>query len=164
MGAQVLRGLLRPDMVLGVAWGTTVSATIEALEVQEPMPMDVVQLVGVLGSSSHAFNAQALVEMLARKVGGEGTYLYSPFIVENADTARSILNIPNVRDAIALGRESEVALLGIGTVVDPNYCSLFLGGSYLTRGLEGAVGCRRCRGCERSSFQYFWRRAGDGFS
>lgn len=145
VAAQVLRGLLRPDMVLGVAWGTTVSATIEALEVPDPMPMDVVQLVGVLGSSSHAFNAQALVEMLAREVGGEGTYLYSPFIVENADTARSILNIPNVRDAIALGREAEVALLGIGTVVDPNFCSLFLGG-HISRGIlknlvdAGAVG------------------------
>jgi DNA-binding transcriptional regulator LsrR (DeoR family) len=145
VAAQVLRGLLKPGMVLGVAWGTTVNATIEALEVSEPAAMDVVQLVGVLGSSSHAFNAQALVEMLARKVGGEGTYLYSPFIVENADTARSILNIPNVRDAIALGRKCDVALLGIGTVTDSNYCSLFLGGHISRRVLKdlvdaGAVG------------------------
>lgn len=145
VAAQVLRELLRPEMVLGVAWGTTVSATIEALEMPEPVPMDVVQLVGVLGSSSHAFNAQALVEMLARKVGGKGTYLYSPFIVESADTARSILNIPNVREAIALGRESDVALLGIGTVVDPEFCSLYLGG-HISRGVlknlldVGAVG------------------------
>ena len=145
VAAQVLRGLLRPEMVLGVAWGTTVSATIEALEVPEPVPMHVVQLVGVLGSSSHAFNAQALVEMLASKVGGEATYLYSPFIVENAVTAQSILNIPNVRDAISLGRKCDVALLGIGTVTDANYCSLYLGG-HISRGVvknlvdAGAVG------------------------
>ncbi len=145
VAAQLLRGLLKPEMVLGVAWGTTVSATIEALEVPEPMPMNVVQLVGVLGSSSHAFNAQALVEMLASKVGGEGTYLYSPFIVENAVTARSILNIPNVREAISLGRECDVALLGIGTVTNVDYCSLYLGG-HISRAVvqnlvdAGAVG------------------------
>lgn len=145
VAAQVLRGLLRPEMVLGVAWGTTVSATIDALEVPDPIPMKVVQLVGVLGSSSHAFNAQALVAMLASKVGGEGTYLYSPFIVENADTARSILNNPNVREAIDLGKECDVALLGIGTVVDSEYSSLYQGG-HISRGIlknlvdSGAVG------------------------
>jgi len=145
VAAQVLRDLLRPRMVLGVAWGTTVSATIEALSVPEPIPMDVVQLVGVLGSSSHAFNAQALVAMLSVKVGGEGTYLYSPFIVENADTARSILKIPNVREAIALGARCDVALLGIGTLLDADYSSLYQGG-HISRAMlqelmdAGAVG------------------------
>ncbi len=126
-GAQTLRHLMRPEMVLGVAWGTTVNDTIEALEVRDPIPMDVVQLVGVLGSSSHAFNAQALVSTLAYKVGGKGTYLYSPFIVENADTARSIRKNPNVNEAIALGRQSDVALLGIGSTLT-EYCSLYKGG------------------------------------
>ncbi len=144
VAAQVLRRLLRPNMVLGVAWGTTVSSTIEALEVPDTIPMDVVQLVGVLGSSSHAFNAQALVAMLANKTGGKGTYLYSPFIVENADTARSILSIPNVREAINLGRECDAALLGIGST-NADYCSLYHGG-HISRGVlknlieSGAVG------------------------
>ena len=90
--------------------------------------MQVVQLGGVLGSSSHAYNAQALVEMMARKVGGEGIYLYSPFLVENADTARSIMSIPNVREAIATARRSDIALLGIGTITDEKYSSLYQGG------------------------------------
>lgn len=141
VAARELVKLLKPDMVLGVAWGTTVSATIDVLEVPEPIPLKVVQLVGVLGSSNHAFNAQALVAMLAGKVGGEGTYLYSPFIVENAEMARSMLNIPNVREAIALGRKSDVALLGIGTVVDENYSSLFQGGHISRSVLKNLVDC-----------------------
>lgn len=126
--AQVLRVLLKPNMVCGVAWGTTISALIEALQVANPIPMQIVQLVGVLGSSSHAFNAQALVEMMARKVGGEAVYLYSPFIVEDADTARSIRSTPNVREAISIGNQSDIALLGIGTILNENYSSLYQGG------------------------------------
>ncbi|NCF67756.1 MAG: hypothetical protein GWP61_17460 [Chloroflexi bacterium] len=126
--AQVLRGLLRPQMICGVTWGTTVSATIEVLQIAKPIPMQIVQLGGVLGSSSHAYNAQALVEMMARKVGGEGVYLYSPFLVENADTARSIMNIPNVREAIETAKQSDIALLGVGTITDENYSSLYQGG------------------------------------
>jgi DNA-binding transcriptional regulator LsrR (DeoR family) len=143
-GGQVLREILAPDTIIGVAWGTTVSATIDALEIDDPVPVKVVQLVGVLGSSSHAYNAHVLVEHLARKTGGEGIYLYTPFIVENADTARSLLNTQQVRDALVIGKKCDVALLGIGTT-DPEYSSLFKGGHLSKEMLEkltkqGAVG------------------------
>jgi deoxyribonucleoside regulator len=142
--AQVLADILAPHLVVGVAWGTTVSATIEALEVKDLIPVSVVQLVGVLGSSGHAFNAQALVQSLANKLGGEGVYMYSPFIVDTEDTARSLLNSEHVRTAIEAGKHCDVALLGIGTT-DADHCSLYQGG-HISRGtLEslrraGAVG------------------------
>lgn len=143
--AGVLKELLRPQIICGVAWGTTVSATIEALEVAHPIPMQVVQLVGVLRSSSHAYNAQALVDIMARRVGGEGKYLYSPFIVENRETARSITSLPDVRETLELGKRSEIALMGIGTVLDPDYSSLYQGGHITLVTLQelrhcGAVG------------------------
>lgn len=142
--AQVLADLLTPGTVLGVAWGTTVSATIEALEVKEPVAVKVVQLVGVLGSGSHVFNAQALVEHLAQKVGGEGIYLYTPFIVESEDMVRSLMTNRAIREAIAVGKQCRIALLGIGTT-DPQYCSLYQGGHISRETLDtlceaGAVG------------------------
>lgn len=143
--AHVLAGLFEPKMICGVTWGTTVSATITFLQITKPIPMEIVQLGGVLGSSSHAYNAQALVDMMARKVGGEGVYLYSPFFVENAETARSILSIPNVHDTLAVGRRSDIALLGIGTITDENFSSLYQGGHISIDMIEelresGAVG------------------------
>jgi deoxyribonucleoside regulator len=142
--AQVLQDLLVPNMVLGIAWGTTLSATIDALEVLEPVNITVVQLVGVLGPSSHTYNAQALVELLARKVGGKGIYQYTPLIVEDADTARSLLNTQTVREVITVGKQCDVALLGIGTT-DPQFSSLYRGGYITIETLEalreaGAVG------------------------
>jgi len=144
VAAQVLIGLLTPEGTLGVAWGTTVSATIAALDARDRIPVKVVQLVGVLGSSSHAFNTQALVQSLASKLGGEGVYMYTPFIVDSEDTARSLRNSDNVRMAIEAAKGCDAALLGIGTI-DPNYCALYQGG-HISRGtLEalrraGAVG------------------------
>jgi DNA-binding transcriptional regulator LsrR (DeoR family) len=145
MAAGALKDLLRSQMSCGVAWGTTVSATIEALNVPEPLPVQVVQLVGVLQSNSHAFNAQALVEIMARKLGGEGTYLYSPFIVENTATAHSIRNIADVRETLDAGKRCDIALMGIGTVLNPVYSSLYQGGHIPLETLEqlrdgGAVG------------------------
>jgi deoxyribonucleoside regulator len=143
--AGVLKERLQPEMICGVAWGTTVSATIEALEDSNLPSVQIVQLVGVLQSNSHAYNAQALVEIMSRKLGGGGTYLYSPFIVENAQTAQSILGLPDVRETLAVGRRSDIALLGIGTVLDANYSSLYQGGHITLQTLQelrddGAVG------------------------
>ncbi len=109
------------------------------------MQVQVVQLVGVLKSDSHAFNPQALVDIMAGKLGGEGVYLYSPFIVENVATARSIRNILDVRESLEAGKECDIALMGIGTVLDPAYSSLYQGGHISLETLErlrrdGAVG------------------------
>ncbi len=142
--AKVLVETLRPNTSLGLPWGTTIAAAIEAVEVPEPLRVSVVQLVGVLGSKTHAYNAQALVEQLARRLGGEGFYLYAPLIVESAATAQALYNNQNVRQALEAAKGCEVALLGIGTT-DPEYSSMYLSGHVSREVLDdmraaGAVG------------------------
>jgi DNA-binding transcriptional regulator LsrR (DeoR family) len=142
--ADALRHLLSPGITLGIAWGTTVAATIEAFHMDEPLPMKVVQLIGVIGASIPAYNAQALVDTMARKVSGEGVYLYAPFLVENADTVQALLRTPHIHEAIELGKRSDIALLGIGTT-EPELSSLVLSGHLSRKDLQtlrkaGAVG------------------------
>ena len=143
-GSRMLSSLIKPGDKIGVAWGTTVQATIEAFEPSHINHTRVVQLVGVLGSTRHSYSAQTLVEHLAQKIGGEGTYLYSPFIVENEKTAASLLMDPAVEQSLAVARECDIALMGIGTT-KPEYCSLFKGNHITRQTLEtiqgsGAVG------------------------
>jgi DNA-binding transcriptional regulator LsrR (DeoR family) len=142
--SRMLADLIQPGDQIGVAWGTTVQATIEALETINIPNTKVVQLVGVLGSTRHSYSAQTLVERLAEKVGGEGIYLYSPFIVENERTAASLLDDPTVEKSITRGEQSDIALVGIGTI-KPEFCSLFRGNHISQQELDairsaGAVG------------------------
>lgn len=144
VAARVLSESIHPNMTIGVAWGTTVRATIDALVVKDQMPVRVVQLVGVLGSSTHSSNAQVLVQKLANKLGGEGIYLYTPFIVEDDETVRALMNVNSISQAIATGRQCDLALLGIGTT-EPEFSSLYQGGHINRQVLEdlrhaGAVG------------------------
>lgn len=126
IASRLLADLIQPGDQIGVAWGTTVQATIEAFETTNIPNTKVVQLVGVLGSTRHSYSAQTLVERLAEKIGGEGIYLYSPFIVENERTAASLLDDPTVEKSITRGEQSDIALVGIGTT-QPEFCSLFRG-------------------------------------
>ncbi len=142
--SRLLGSLIKPGSQIGVAWGTTVQATIEAFETMPTSGTTVVQLVGVLGSTRHAYSAQTLVERLAHKISGEGIYLYTPFIVENESTATSLLEDPSVEEAISIGRECDIALMGIGTT-KPEYCSLYKGNHISQEELDtirsaGAIG------------------------
>lgn len=124
--SRLMSALIKPGYKIGVAWGTTVQATIEAFD-GDPVPgTQVVQLVGVLGSTRHSYSAQTLVERLAHKIGGEGMYLYTPFIVENQQTATSLMEDPMVEEAILIGGQCDLALMGIGTT-KPEFCSLYKG-------------------------------------
>lgn len=134
--SRLLAQLIKPGDQIGVAWGTTVQATIESFEDQKIPDTRVIQLVGVLGSTRHSYSAQTLVERLADKLGGEGTYLYSPFIVENERTASSLLEDPAVDRSITQGEESDIALVGIGTTM-PAFCSLYRGNHISEQELAG---------------------------
>jgi len=127
----VLNEIIQPNNIIGIAWGTTVQATIDAVETHENENIRVVQLLGVLGSTRHAYSGQALVERLARKLNGEGIYLYTPFIVENENTAKFLRDDLSVREAISLGKQCDIALLGVGST-KPEFCSLFQG-SHITK-------------------------------
>ena len=122
--SRLITKLIKPGQGIGVGWGTSVQATIESLERNLVEDTRVIQLVGVLGSSRNSYSAQTLVDQLAQKLGGVGTYLYAPFIVESGQTANSLMKDQSVEQAIASGRDCDIALLGIGTT-KPELCSLY---------------------------------------
>lgn len=122
--SRLLAQLIKPGHTIGIAWGTTIQAAIESYDAAPTPDTKVVQLVGVLGSTRQSYSAQTLVETMAEKINGEGFYLYAPFLVENESTAAILRDDPNVRESIALSRECDLALLGIGTT-QPDFCSLY---------------------------------------
>jgi DNA-binding transcriptional regulator LsrR (DeoR family) len=124
--SRLLTRLLKPGYRIGIAWGTSVQATVEAFEHITVNNTRVIQLVGVLGSSRQSYSAQTLVDQMAQKISGEGTYLYAPFIVENGHTAASLLDDPTVESVLASSRDCDIALMGVGTT-KPAFCSLYQG-------------------------------------
>lgn len=124
--AAELQSLVKPNMIIGVAWGTTVKSMIDALPPTRVSGINVVQLLGVLGSTRHSYSGQSLVENLAVKLGGEGHYLLTPFMVDEEDTAEILRKDISIQQVLSLGIQSDLAILGVGSVKS-DFCSLFLG-------------------------------------
>ena len=143
-GAQTLRRYLAPKKILGLAWGTSISATVDAFEVSEPMNIRVVQMVGAMGARNMEYDGHRLVSRLSEKVGGEAYSLNAPFICQSAEMAKALLETKSIKETITLSKKSDVALCGVGTTA-PEYSSFYLAGSVSLQELngllqEGAIG------------------------
>jgi len=143
-GAQMLARYLAPQRILGLAWGTSISATVDAFETKEPMPVKVVQLVGAMGARNMEYDGHDLVARITEKLGGEAYYLNAPYLCQNAQMAKSLLQTKSVRETISVGKKTDIALLGIGTT-SPDYSSFYLAGYVTRRELDdlrkaGAIG------------------------
>jgi DNA-binding transcriptional regulator LsrR (DeoR family) len=118
-GAYALKANLKPGQTLGVAWGTSVNAAAEALEVDHPIPVKVVQLVGALGSQNAKYDGHALVQNLANKLGGEPYYLNAPFQLDSEETVKALMLNTSVMETFEKIKQCDIALLGVGAT-EPN--------------------------------------------
>ena len=126
-GAAVLIEMLAPDMVLGLSWGTAVSAVVDALEPIEPIPLRVVQLVGAMGAQNRTYDGPGLVQRMGQKLGCEGFFLNAPFLVDDPEMAEALLENQNVREAITLARQCDLAVVGVGST-EPQFSSFYKAG------------------------------------
>jgi len=126
-GATVLKGFVKPGIVLGLSWGTAVSAVVDAFEQTRPVSIRIVQLVGALGAQNSVYDGPGLVQRLAQTMGCEGYFLNAPFIVEDPNIAQALLNNQNVAEAISLAKNCDVAVVGVGST-EPEYSSFYQAG------------------------------------
>jgi DNA-binding transcriptional regulator LsrR (DeoR family) len=143
-GAQTLISHLKPGTVLGLTWGSSVTAVIDNLEVEQPVPVKVVQLTGALGVQNNAYNGQSLAQRLAENLDGEGFFLNAPFICPTIEVAESLIESPGVQEVINLGKKADVLLAGVGSI-DPKQSSLYRSGYFTLADLnylaeQGTVG------------------------
>jgi deoxyribonucleoside regulator len=75
-----------------------------------------VQLLGALGSDNPLIEGANLARNLAAKYGASYRYLYAPLVVEDARTRDLFMQEPLVQDVLAVGREADIALVGIGAL------------------------------------------------
>lgn len=116
LAARYLQTTIRAGMVLGVSYGRSIAATIRHLTPPEPVDLVVVQLLGALGSDNPLIEGANLARNLATKYGAAYRYLYAPLVVEDVRTRERLSREPLVQDVLALGRQADIALVGIGAL------------------------------------------------
>jgi DNA-binding transcriptional regulator LsrR (DeoR family) len=116
--AYYLETTLRSGDVIGVSsWSSTLLAMVDALQPLSRLSgIQVVQILGGLGSPSAEIYASRLIGRLASLVRGEAVLLPAPGIVGSPEAMPILLEDRYVRNAMDMFSKVTIALVGIGTV------------------------------------------------
>lgn len=109
---------------IGLGWGRAVQAFVEALEQSDMFssgPADVVPLIGGSGQGLEIFQSNELVRRVAKSLGARPLFLHAPALLANESVRTSLLDDPSVQPVVEAWEKLDIALVGVGKKIDPNY-------------------------------------------
>ncbi len=112
LGARWLRGATPADGAIGLSWGRTMAAVVDAVDV---LPR--CQVVQVAGGLPSAFDdgASRLVHRLAARSGGQVSSLHAPLLTSDARVADSLLADPANAATVTAFSNLDLVMLGVGS-------------------------------------------------
>lgn len=116
LGAVYLLEALTDGRTIGLSWGTSLEALVNAVAPPRPRAVEVVQLLGGLSWVSQSLSGHELGRRLADRLGGRFAYLHAPAIVDSTEARDLLLRQEGIADVLAKGRGADLALLGVGSL------------------------------------------------
>lgn len=113
--AAYLTRCLGDQHVLGLSWGTTLLAMIEALTPQNLSDLRVVQMLGGLGRPESETYGADLTMRMAQTLGARMRLVPAPGIVSTRLVRDALLEDASIADTLALAAAADLAVVGIGS-------------------------------------------------
>jgi deoxyribonucleoside regulator len=129
--------------IIGISWGNTLSYVASNLMSMNKKDVMVVQLNGGVSTTSFSTGATSILEQFSKALPAKPYTLSVPAIVDSSDIASSIIQDSSIKEVLAIGRKSNIAVFGIGKV---SYESVLYTAGYFTEASykelldKGAIG------------------------
>lgn len=116
--AYYVESTIRQGEVIGISsWSATLLAMVDAMhQIKGNLNVQIVQILGGVGSPSAEIYAARLTERLARAVNGNTVFLPAPGLVASEGAKDSLLHDQFVQEAMSYFEGVTMALVGIGDI------------------------------------------------
>jgi deoxyribonucleoside regulator len=116
--AELLSRILHPGIILGISWGVTLSYVVKKLDEFSfnAHGVEVVQLMGGLGSRDPAIDGPELARKMAECLGGTYRTIQAPALLDTTDAAQHILKEPRIKEVMDLADQAEIVLTSVGSL------------------------------------------------
>ncbi len=114
--AGYLHRIIGGSDVIGLAWGRSLYAMIEAMSPLNLPDVRVVQLLGGLGDPDAEIHGSEIARRFAQLVQAKPRMLVAPGVVATASVKNALLADPQVSDTLRLASSVDVAIVGVGTL------------------------------------------------
>jgi DNA-binding transcriptional regulator LsrR (DeoR family) len=100
--------------VIGISWGTTLQAMVDALPKMDLREMQIVQLIGGLGKPESEAHVNYILRRLFAQTRSKLSILNFPGIVDNVDVKTVVMTDSHVREVFNQYKKISIAFVGIG--------------------------------------------------
>ncbi len=133
VAAITISELMKPETIIGVAWGNTIAAVVDHLVPRPARGSIAVQLNGAANASTTGVPyTGALMEEFGKAFGSDVQYFAVPAFFDYADTREALFRERSINAVRELQKRADVALFGIGSMTSQNP-SLVYSGGYLSQ-------------------------------
>lgn len=131
--------VLDSGMTVGITWGRALREFCTRLPEQKHLfQVNVVQMIGCLGTGNPHLDGLELSLMLAKKLNGTFCNVYAPVYVDSELVQSYLHREPSVALAVQQSQRCDIVVSGIGSLTDP-------GGSLLSAGYYDRESLTRLR-------------------
>ena len=108
--------LIKNNEKVGIMAGRTISSLATAIGSSKNRGLEFISLCGDSFSDGEDWNVNSIVQKFASKTHGKSYTFSAPRYLNSAETKSLLLNEPSIKRIIELGKQCDVALLGIGNI------------------------------------------------
>lgn len=116
--ASYLERTIKEGDIVGISWGTTL-VHIPSYIKTKIKNVTFVPLVGGAGQTKLDIHANAIAINFAEAFGGSGRLLHAPVTVDSIAVKQTLISDKNIKQILELAAKSDIAVVGIGSPVDP---------------------------------------------
>jgi DNA-binding transcriptional regulator LsrR (DeoR family) len=114
--ADHFRQIVQDGDLIGLTWGGTLAAMVDALIPQKLKNVRVVQMVGGLGEPSAEVHASDLARRVARAFNGAFSLLPAPGIVDSVKSREILQRDTHIHQSLELATQADIVLAAIGSL------------------------------------------------
>lgn len=123
--ADHLLGLLEVGQDVGIGWGRTLDATVDAIGGVKQVKVRVIPLLGGIGEMAPSFQVNELARRLAEALGGTYRFLHVPAFTYDQDVWDTLMRTAEVERIAQHWPGVRPAIVGIGQVEFQRIYSMF---------------------------------------
>ncbi|MBM3705068.1 MAG: sugar-binding transcriptional regulator [Actinobacteria bacterium] len=114
--ASFINEVLHENMMIGIAWGSSLYEMVKFLKSKPLNNLKVVDLIGSVGKLFSDINASELARKFAQNFNAENYFLNSLALVQNKETKEFLVREKEIKDVLEMAKRLDMAIISIGTV------------------------------------------------
>ncbi|WP_077298761.1 sugar-binding transcriptional regulator [Virgibacillus pantothenticus] len=120
VASRFLLSLLEPNDRIGISWGRTIKHVVDSITDTDLSNVDVIQLVGSLGSGDPAIDGPELAYKMAERFKGTYKYINSPAVVSDEQVKNALLHQQQIQEVLQVAESCKIVIMGLGSLSEKN--------------------------------------------